>query len=513
MSPFLLALAILLSGVLGARAGAPASAGCGPYVNGATVGDTICPARPSDKITIGNGGPWSFGTGTTLLQANGAGFVRAVNARLCADAAYGAIGFTAPPANGVSLFKLYVSYGVVAQTASLCGAASRAYFLNKTGAAGYYTSATACQAARAGDILAFKPAPSGIPFWADSCHIAAAGVTIDNAAGFTNCCAYAPSPPGQASWIIAADNVTLNGGTFEAGAPIKVDDDARNPTIKNVTVTTGSTNSNQTSCILTGNRNGTVTLINDTVHDCANIGGGGQDHNVYISADANRGGPGDAGASFLVDGLNSFDVQNGGWTFKARPLGVARQNRLTRSYIWCRSAGRGCEQNGTVDAPCGGNVLYDHSVFERGPGGDNWYIVKILEEPPGDRLCPARAAVNSFTFDHDYFIWDGRTNGAASPTLVCIYPQDGRGDCGQAGLPAGTTCTISNSVIVSDAANGSVFAGADGLAHSRPCRDGGGNRVYASRAAMAAGEKLPATDVNGLDCGTAWKFPCLPRHM
>ena len=60
-------------------------------------------------------------------------------------------------------------------------------------------------------------------------------------------------------------------------------------------------------------------------------------------------------------------------------------------------------------------------------------------------------------------------------------------------MPPGTACTITNSVIVSDAANGSVFAGADGLAHSRPCRDGGGNRVYASRTAMAAGEKLPAT--------------------
>ena len=491
------AIFIILSLVCAhAPADGAGASGCGPYVNGATIGDNICPALPNNKITIGNGGPWAFGHGDNHLLANGQSFVSAINARLCALTAYGAFAITTSPRNGVNLVFNYAEYQVFAQTPHLCDPPSTAYFRNVTTGKGYYSSASACDAAATGQALKFEAPPAGIPFWDGSCAVTASDVTVTLAPGYLNCCSLAPSPPSQASYIIEGNNITMEGGELEHGATVRVESGAANPTIKNMTISDiGGTSG--TSCILSGNRNQAVTLIGVTVHGCG-AGGGGQNHNIYVSADI----AGDAAATVRIADIKSYDVQGGGWTLKLRPECVSVQCRVTTSFIGCQSTGTGCQQNGVVDMPCGGNYLIDHSALERGPGGDNWFMLRMLEEPVGPALCAPRAATNNLSLDHVSLIWDGRAPGASVISVVCVAKHDGEGNCETSDVPSGTTCTISNSVIVSDSATHvSLILGAG-------CRDGGGNRAYANRAAAAAGEHWSGTDMFGnLCCAFPWVPP------
>lgn len=298
---------------------------------------------------------------------------------------------------------------------------------------------------------------------------------------------------------IFANSVTVNGGDWNG--PVRIQDNAQGFTLENGSVHDGC-GLLGTTCVLSGNGNGTVTILNEAVYNGGDSAHPGQDHNVYLSASV----AGDSSATAQITNLSSYDVTNGGWTLKMRPEGINTQNHVTQSYIFCTKTGAGCEQNGVVDMPCSGNFLIDFSVLERGPGGDNGYIARVGEEQRnGTDQCPvAYAPVNALTLDHDIMIWDGPSPGWAVTNAVCIAGHDGAGNCDLSSIPTGQTCVISNSVLVGDSANGITLIMGGG------CSDGGGNRTYANRAAAAVGEGWSGADWQGNPCCA---FPWRPTHM
>jgi hypothetical protein len=296
----------------------------------------------------------------------------------------------------------------------------------------------------------------------------------------------------------AASNITLNGG--DSRGAIRIGDGAANPTLQNMVVHDGC-GAVVTSCILSGAGNANLVLTNIEVHHGGDSSAPGQDHNVYISADVNT----DSAATLYITNLYSHDVLDGGWTLKMRPECSTNQCHVTQSYIVCTSAiSAGCEQNGIVDMPCGGNYLIDFSTLERGAGGDNWYAIRTLEEPVGVGFCAPRATTNSFTLDHDIIIWDGTSPGATVTNLLWIADHDDAGNRETANVPVGTTAVVQNSVIVSNSANGITLVNGAGVTK------GTGNRHYANRAAAGAAEGWAAFDRLGNPCCA---FPYQPTQV
>lgn len=322
--------------------------------------------------------------------------------------------------------------------------------------------------------------------WPDGATINSNGTTINVAAGtiFNDYMVQA------GLFDVFGNSFTLNGGSY--GMPIRIRDNAQNPTLENISISNCSSNdalfpNSDTSCILAGAGNATVTLTNVTVDGGGNAPDGGHDHNVYlsgISSTTNQ----DPTATMTITNLRTTNVVGGGWTLKLRSECINTQCHVTTSTVGCTFANQGssppaCEQNGAIDLPCGGNYLIDFSTIERGPGGDNWYMVRMLEEPVQVGNCPPRATVNNFVFDHDIFIWDGNPLGANPPQLFCMADHDGLGNCAQSSVPAGTTCTVTNSIIVGDDTV---------IPHIMPvisngCSDGGGNSFFAGRTAAGFG--------------------------
>ncbi len=384
------------------------------------------------------------------------------------------------------------------------------YFADTTKGTYYAGIGALLNAASNGDTLSIsqQPAAYGFSCWPLVIGISQNSLTLNIASGTV----FGDAPVLTSTGLLVigtatvgvGTNATVNGGNFVG--PVRIKDNATNPTLENMVVHDGCA-SIGTSCILTGAYNGTVTLTNVTVYGGSG-GGTGQNHNVYISATA----AGDSAASAQITNLSSYDIGDGGWPLKLRPEGINTQNHITESYIFCTKAtggGSGCEQNGVVDMPCSGNFLIDYSVLERGPAGDNGYVVRVGEESRnGTDQCPvAYAPTNNIVLDHDIIIWDGGSPGWAVTDVVCIAGHDGSGNCDQSSIPTGQTCTISNSVLVSDSASGIT------LVRGAGCMDGGGNRVYANRAAAAAGEGWSGNDrFTHPCCAFPWVPPYLGEH-
>lgn len=357
------------------------------------------------------------------------------------------------------------------------------------------------------DVLQIQAAPSGIPQWVwagspsslSTGSINVEGLTINIDAGAKFCCALSAQPPGQAYWVLQSSGITVNGGDFSS--PLRISNNVTGTTIENGSV--HDTASYSTSAILSGSGDGTITLINETIYNGGDVQGSGSDHNVYISANV----AGDATANVQVTNLSSYDVTGGGWTFKTRPLGIGTQNHITGSYFFCTKTGSGCNQNGIFDMPCGGNYLLDYSVFEQGPGADNWYGIRAMEEPfagPGGTNCPSNPAswTNSFTFDHDIIILDGPApGGGGHDVAICISPNTGT-TC-LSSNPNNVTCSITNSVLVGNDAIALVPGGgctedAYTVAHT-----------YVNRTAAAADMGWSGADWQGNPCCA---FPWRPTH-
>jgi hypothetical protein len=314
--------------------------------------------------------------------------------------------------------------------------------------------------------------------------------------------------------------ITLNGGTING--PVRVRDHAANFTLENATINgyVGTCASRGTSCFLTGAFDGAVKLTNVLVFGGGDAADFGQDHNVYISADA---GLNDTSAVALITNLTSLNVIDGGWTLKMRPAGVNTQNHVTQSVIGCTVPGRGCEQNGVVDMPCSGNYLIDYSVLERGPGGDNGYVIRSAEENRnGTTQCPASFAPrNSLTVDHDIIIWDGPSPGWSVTNVACIAANDGAGNCEKGRVPTGQTYALTNSVIIGDSASSvmpvagtGVGSGAGCTLVAGKCTDANNNRWYNNRTTASANEGWSG---NFTDPTTGTVYPCcafpwLPPH-
>lgn len=464
-----------------------------------------CPSPTSDGAIItapttctlsAQGSTWAFGgaagNGNYALTAFSSLISVAINAELKSSAVYWQTKF---PTCGTVWRTWVYNYD---KWASGPGTLLTGSFSDTTKGTQYASWADLSQNISNGDTVSISQQPIAYGFncWPEVVGISKNNITANIAAGTKFGDPQSITSTGLL--VIDGSSVTVNGGDFNG--PVRIHDNAVNPKLENMTVHNGC-GLIGTTCVLSGNNNGVVTLTNVTVHDGGDSSHPGQDHNVYISASV----AGDSAASAQMTNLSSYDVTNGGWTLKMRPEGINTQNHVTQSYIFCTKIGGGCEQNGVVDMPCAGNFLIDFSVMERGPGGDNGYIIRAGEElRNGTTQCPATyASVNNVTLDHDILIWDGPSPGWAVTNAVCIGGHDGSGNCETSSIPPGQTCTITNSVMVGDSASGITLIRGGG------CTDGGGNRVYANRAAAAAGEGWSGPDWHGNPCCA---FPWRPMH-
>lgn len=367
-----------------------------------------------------------------------------------------------------------------------------------------------------GDAVRILPAPSAHGFycWPQIISFATNNLTI-TATGAK----FADASSSKGIVVVGDDHgggsgTTLNGGDYNGA--LRIAEGAKGVTIENATFHSNC-GTVETSCILAGSDFATLALINDTVYDGGDSATGGQDHNVYISASPAS----DPAANVQISGLVDYNVVAGGWTLKMRPQG-AKQNRVTRSIIGCTRSSVSnnvCEQNGVIDMPCGGDYKIDYSTLERGPHGDNGYVVRALEESrygTRGRTCPSSyAPKNQIVLDHDIIVWDGPSPGWAVTNVVCIAANDGAGNCQKGPPPGGTayqySCTITHSVIVSDSASGVTLApgaGCHGSGGEPVCSDGT-NRCYPNRTVAAAREGWASKDQFGNPCCA---FPYLPPH-
>jgi hypothetical protein len=270
---------------------------------------------------------------------------------------------------------------------------------------------------------------------------------------------------------------------------VRARDNSTGFTVKNLNIKPSPDESNAcgftgvASGILTGQNEGTVTISHVNINGCG-FNGGGQDHNLYVSAKVG----GDNAGNVQIDHVDSIDVVGGGWSFKLRPGGQTVANIVTQVRAYCdQSAASGCDQNGVMNMPCGGNYNVSHFVFERGPQvGDaaNWYMVRYgdeIQNAPGgcSNTGVPEFATNTVIFDTGWFIWDGNCTGAASSgiaTLICA----GKATCVVPGLTP--SITVKNSKIVSDP-SGCNFNNSLGPGVT----DGGGNTFFVSREAAGIG--------------------------
>jgi len=317
-----------------------------------------------------------------------------------------------------------------------------------------------------GDVLTISPIPLAFgKAWPNPTGIGLNNSVINFLAGVK----FADVQTSKGILVLGGKNLTLHGDPktlADFNGAIRVSDNALNPTLVNLRVHDGCAVIG-TSCILTGNNTGTVTLKNVFVSGGGDSAHFGQDHNVYVSA---NGSAVDNAANVQIDMLVSLDVTNSGWSLKMRPGGVTTPNVVKNSVIGCTKPN--CEQNGVVDMPCGGNYIITHSVLERGPSGDNWHLVRAGEETLSAGNCPG-AYNGTIILDTDWLIWDGPCPGAAArgqAVLLCA----GRSDCTIPGYTP--TLVVKNSKIVSDPTGCALVFGPK-------VQDSGGNTKFVSRAA------------------------------
>ncbi len=300
--------------------------------------------------------------------------------------------------------------------------------------------------------------------------------------------------------VIDAANITAQGDAttpLDLRGEIRVVDSSTNPTLKNIHVSHNSQSSGGTaSCYLGGGKLGTITLSGLTLEDCGFSNGAnfGQDHGLYQSINV-----GDASAAIdciAADHITVRNIWQGGWLYKLRPGCQGSASTLTQFTGNCTFNSAHCELNGALDIPCGGNYTISHGVLERGPAGDNWYMVRVGEEIPGG-VGPTCSTVNNtvpyanttVVLDSIWFVWDGPCPGAAS-SGVAILVCAGTSTCTLPGVSGWSpSITVKNSKIVSDP-SGCNFANSLGPGVT----DGGGNTFFASRAAagLAAFPAVPA---------------------
>ena len=390
----LLAILLLCGGAVLAfgrplHGGAAPPSGC--TYNGSSVNSCILGTDTTDTFIVNQigfaGATWQYTVANTLHNSNDGGSYPSSRAVLCDPTHYyNAVSWLTAQVASTGYFPWYENSGYEANsqipTSCTPPTPSLNYFKDPTttgtciaGQNFCYTIAALLGNAANGDSLTINAAPSPIPFWVEN-HlstqagtITANNVTLTFGAGATM--GYTSNNLGKAAIEVVGTGVTINGGTIEHvpsntnAACIRVDNGATNFAIN------GLNCSYSDDCILGGDASvGTFSIINAVMFNCG--GDGGQDHLVYIGANINGT---DQGPATITNDL-FYNVLQGGWNFKDR-LG---SGHLTNSFFGCLSTGAGCEQNGAIDLPCGGNQLVDFSVIERGPGGDNWYHIRFGEE-------------------------------------------------------------------------------------------------------------------------------------
>lgn len=422
-----------------------------PYINGQTVNDCITPATTNYLYaTIGSLVPnWNFPTLSvnTLEDHNSGGTYAATKAILCNSAVYyGSVSWLSSTSFGG--YYPWISepgYSQINQNSGSC-ATTLAYFLNNTTNGTCITSSPECfnpgslsANATNGDSIEIKAPPAGIPCWIDVTGNGEGAVTINsNSVTLTfdagACIEYSSDYYSHGAVVVNGTGATINGGLF-AYIPTntnvscwRVNNGAVNTTIENGTC------HNSDTCLLTGDAGvGYVVLLNITAYDCG--GDGGQDHIVYVGANT----AGDNNAYVSGTNLNLYDVVNGGWNFKARPLGINTQNHLIDSLIGCRNQDETCEQNGAVGPSCGGNWLIDYNTIET-HNPDNFYQMRFADEQ-NQTGCPITVNLtvsvsNSTTltsstnprtlgFEPGDTIWDNASGGCGglggnATTLISI---------------------------------------------------------------------------------------------
>lgn len=506
-------------------------------MNNKAVGAVIWPSTLGCSLFTAQGPTtWNF-VGSSVapgyaLEANGSNYgipTKTDKAELCSNTGTGYpiyVGIEIPAqAGGVpaTYQAMAIQYEVNLQASSICSPA-RDYFMNTTTGKAFDT---AQQSLATGDTSEWKAPPSGL-IWGQNGNLMATAdittpnVTINLDAGFVASGVSALEPPGHDPINVQASNVSIVGAS-SATVTLEHNTGGGDDAIGQIDVISGFTNIKLSGMTLSwadqnlnfGGGNGAITL-NDIQAWYGGVqgvaGNFGQQHNIYLS---NSGVTGNDGP-VTVTALQSYDVQTGGYLFKDR----VNNTTITGSYFGCTlaptTAKPGCEMNTPIDFPCAGNQSVTHNVLERNlveadTEGSAPVFIRYGEEVSTAAATCSEAVgagytTNSLTLDSDILLndsppWSGYVQPWYAVQMGCNWHTSGM-SC---------SCVIKNSVIVgNDKATYGGLSLAGGAGASGTCTDGGGNRVFADRAAAAAALGWSGPDRFGNPCCA---FPWQPAHI
>lgn len=469
---WLLALALLLLSAP-AHAFLPHGGGssCFPSGSQSPAGTTITPANTGCVIKDGAGKTWQFqpsssydANGNWPLLVNGVASTSGTKAEIGADGIVYESGY-AGNCTGATPYSLIspsptpgifssVSPPLWQQPSFATGvpALATGYYRVTHGGVttNYNTALASIAAALTNDTMHWLANPTGLDKWQQgTTPLSVAGLTVNIDAGYVEGCQSGANP---GFFQINAANIAINGGgngyangaSLLYGSNIVIQPNASSPTINGIHYKYGQA----TTGILSGNLNqGFVTIENSTLEKVNSYNAAsGNYHLIYLGDSI----VGDPAASALIQGNYLMDVLGGGWPLKLRPLGITTQGHVTQNYMGCLDAGTvgiwtGCEQNGDIDMPCGGNYLIDYNSLEYGAHADNWFMIRGLEEG-GGQACPTRVDIignwvngttinSAFGIDPNGVTGDPRLHGAAVGDTFGATT----GYCPGAGIPCDTT--------------------------------------------------------------------------
>lgn len=501
---------------------------CGPYINGQTAGDTLCPTS-TGAIEDSSGNWWMFnppsGSGVNALPN---GTLKAV---LDPATSYNGLRvYYQIVDGGVPVWLCMCSYENTTQ-AIAPGQVAVGNFIDTTTGKAFNNLGELVNAAAVGDALRITNPPTGIAAWSLApgglnMGVIYKSVTLTCDPG-TKILTWAEGNNGQGILIVQAIGVTVNGCDISGSGDtaLRVPDNSTNPTLNN-----GVYHDEGSTCLLTGAHEGIVKVHSVLLYNCNNnvnaCGSLGQCHNLYVSTVSNAADT----TCEAVDSTTSLNVFNDGWTVKIRPTCPNGQGLITTSLIGCTVAA--CRQNGVLDYPCGGNHAVTHAILGLGPGivvsdGGGWYVVKYGEEAQATGVgCPILAGqTNALAFDHDIIFADNPSPApnADSINLVCQNGNFVNGVCQPPNLTQfggdAFTCKLTNSVIVGNVIGGAPMVNKGGcndplagcVLVAGKCTDQENNRWYQDRATAAANENWAPTFTDPIT-GVVHSAPAWPYY-
>jgi hypothetical protein len=143
--------------------------------------------------------------------------------------------------------------------------------------------------------------------------------------------------------------------------------------------------------LLSAGDNGVIIFEDVVISDCG--GGGGQAHNIYVSANDHG-----TASQFIFRRSQSLQAVGQGHLLKSRSLATTIEN--------CVLAMQDANSSRCIDISDGGTVVVRNNVIQQGPKSDNDDIIGIALELSGEHLAAGWSRHHSTTIENNVVISD-----------------------------------------------------------------------------------------------------------